>query len=338
MKPKGGHVFILGMMVVLLCQEAGAQFDPFTAGVFGAGAAAAGMLTPLVYCRFKECCRPDWVSFNPAGLKNDLDNRLFGQHIASRIVFKAVTGFMNSDNPSKPLVLSLHGTTGTGKNFIGKLIAENIYKKGMDSSYFHLFSATHHFPHPQQHLLTYKTELKKWIKEGTTNCERSMFIFDEVDKMHPELIDSISPYLDHYANLDGVSYRKSIFIFLSNAGGNFVTETTLDFWKAGQKREEIEYRHLEPSLSQSLFNDKNSGFYHSSLIDKNMADFFVPFLPLEYEHVFQCIMAEMRTKGLRPNEDVADKLAKDLTDYPKSEKIFSRSGCKTVATKLHFYL
>lgn len=41
-----------------------------------------------------------------------------------------------------------------------------------------------------------------------------MFIFDEMDKMHPGLIDGIKPYLDYYDKLDGVSYRKSIFIFL----------------------------------------------------------------------------------------------------------------------------
>lgn len=41
-----------------------------------------------------------------------------------------------------------------------------------------------------------------------------MFIFDEMDKMHPGLIDGIKPYLDFYDNLNGVSYRKAIFIFL----------------------------------------------------------------------------------------------------------------------------
>ena len=41
-----------------------------------------------------------------------------------------------------------------------------------------------------------------------------MFIFDEMDKMQPGLIDSIKPYLDNYEKLDGVSYRQAIFIFL----------------------------------------------------------------------------------------------------------------------------
>jgi len=41
-----------------------------------------------------------------------------------------------------------------------------------------------------------------------------MFIFDEMDKMHPGLIDTIKPFVDFHHKLDGVSYRKAIFIFL----------------------------------------------------------------------------------------------------------------------------
>ncbi len=43
---------------------------------------------------------------------------------------------------------------------------------------------------------------------------RSMFIFDEMDKMQPQLIDTIKPFLDYNARVDGVSFRNAIFIFL----------------------------------------------------------------------------------------------------------------------------
>lgn len=91
------------------------------------------------------------------GLKTDLENKLFGQHIASRVILKAVSGFMSNDNPKKPLVLSLHGWTGTGKNFVSQLIAENIYKEGMDSNFVHIFTSELHFPHSRQ-VDTYKVQ------------------------------------------------------------------------------------------------------------------------------------------------------------------------------------
>lgn len=59
-----------------------------------------------------------------------------------------------------------------------------------------------------------QTQLQQWIKGNVSSCARSMFIFDEMDKMHPGLIDSIKPYLDYYDKVDGVSYRNAIFIFL----------------------------------------------------------------------------------------------------------------------------
>lgn len=57
-------------------------------------------------------------------------------------------------------------------------------------------------------------QLQSWIRGNVSICPRSIFIFDEMDKMHAGLIDSIKPFLDYYELLDGVSYRKAIFIFL----------------------------------------------------------------------------------------------------------------------------
>lgn len=103
---------------------------------------------------FSSTC-VDFSVLNLPALKADLDSKLFGQHIASRIILKAVNGFVTNDNPKKPLVLSLHGWAGTGKNFVSQLIAKNIYREGMDSKFVHLFTSELHFPHSSQ-LETYK--------------------------------------------------------------------------------------------------------------------------------------------------------------------------------------
>ncbi|KAM3599902.1 uncharacterized protein V6R79_013595 [Siganus canaliculatus] len=336
MKPKKEHVFLLWMLV---CSGVAQAIEPISTSIaVGMAAALTGFLASyqnIVYY-FHECCRPEWISFNKTTLEINLQNKLFGQHIASRIILKAVNGFMNNNNPKKPLVLSLHGWTGTGKNFVSQLIADSIYKEGMDSSFVHIFTSELHFPHASQ-IETYKSQLQQWIKGNVSNCERSLFIFDEMDKMQPGLIDSIKPYLDYYDKLDGVSYRKSIFIFLSNAGGESIIQTALDFWKSGRDREEIQLKDLEMSLTLSVFNNRQSGLWHTSLIDKNLVDFFVPFLPLEYRHVVQCALADMEARGVQPDEDIADQVARDLVYFPKSERVFSVKGCKTIESKLDFY-
>ncbi|XP_060916711.1 torsin family 1 isoform X1 [Labrus mixtus] len=336
MRPKKRHVLLLWMLV---CSGMTEAIEPISTSIaVGMAAALTGFLASYqnIFYYFHECCRPEWISFNRTGLEADLERKLFGQHIASRIILKAVNGFMSNENPKKPLVLSLHGWTGTGKNFASQLIAENIYKEGMTSSFVHVFTAELHFPHAS-HFDTYKTQLQQWIKGNVTNCARSMFIFDEMDKMQPGLIDSIKPYLDYYDKLDGVSYRKAIFIFLSNSGGESIIQTVLDFWKEGKDREELELRDLETKLSLSVFNTKKSGLWHTSLIDKNLVDFFVPFLPLEYRHIVQCAMAEMKARGVRPDRSVAEQVASDLVYFPKAERVFAVKGCKTLESKLDYY-
>ncbi|XP_016325727.1 torsin-1A-like [Sinocyclocheilus anshuiensis] len=306
---------------------------PVVIGVF-AGVAA------LVNWSFnwnKEVCDKKWINFNEEGLKKDIQTKLFGQHVAAQVILKAVTGFIKSKNPKKPLVLSLHGSTGTGKNFVSQLIAENIYKNKMRSNFVHLFTATAHFPH-KAHIDTYKIQLPEWIRGNVSICPRSLFIFDEMDKMHPELIDSIKPYLDFYDNLNGVSYRQAIFIFLSNAGSTMINEVVMKFWRDGREREKIQLKDLETELSQSVFNYKTSGFWHTSLIDKKLVDFFVPLLPLDYKHVIQCGLTEMAREGRVPDKNVVKKMADDLIFFPKEERVFSDQGCKHIANKLYFYI
>ena len=47
-----------------------------------------------------------------------------------------------------------------------------------------------------------------------TKCGRSAFLFDEMDKMHPGLIDVIIPFLGPSWVVFGTNYRKAIFIFI----------------------------------------------------------------------------------------------------------------------------
>uniref|UniRef100_A0A3Q0R5J5 Torsin family 1 n=1 Tax=Amphilophus citrinellus TaxID=61819 RepID=A0A3Q0R5J5_AMPCI len=332
MKLRKQHILLLW---ILICSGVTEGIDPITGFIITHASTIATMYPMKTFYDLihapsdllTESCDPQWISFNQKGLKDDLKKKLFGQHIASEIIFKAVNGFMSNKNPKKPLVLSLHGPTGTGKSFVSQLIADNIYKKGMDSQFVHMISATHHFPHQDQ-IATYKSQLQDWIKGNVTNCERSMFIFDQMDKILPGVIDGIEPFLDFYPQLGGVSFQKSIFIFLSNAGADIITQTALDFWNKERDREEIKLKHLEASLLQSVLN----GFLPSVLID-----IFIPFLPMEYIHVAQCVRAELKARGLHTSRALESKVALKLINFLQPGSIFSKNGCKTVGSTLHFY-
>ncbi|XP_040461395.1 torsin-1B-like isoform X1 [Falco naumanni] len=315
-----------------------AALEPLSVGLaIGVASAITGYLShPRFYCRYVECCPSGEQRLNAAALKAQLDAKLFGQHLAKDVVLKAVTGFSNNPSPKKPLMLSLHGWAGTGKNFLSQILAEHIHPAGLRSKFVHLFLATLHFPHHDE-LKLYKEQLQNWIRGNVSACPHSVFIFDEMDKMHPGLIDAIKPFLDYYEQVDGVSYRKAIFIFLSNAGGDLINKAALDFWTNGKRREDIQLKDLEPMLSVGVFNNKNSGLWHSSLVDRNLIDYFVPFLPLEHKHVKMCVRAEMISRGYAVDEKVVQAVADEMTFFPKEQKIYSDKGCKTVQAKLDIH-
>eukprot|EP00067_Danio_rerio_P051433 XP_684868.5 torsin-1A-like isoform X1 [Danio rerio] len=278
--------------------------------------------------------RDDLLVFDPKRLEKDLNDFLFGQHIASNVILKSVSSFMTDSKPNKPLVLSLHGTTGTGKNHVTKILARNIYKKGEESKHVQIYVSEYNFP-DRGKVDLYTAQLRQWIYGNVSSFPRSMFIFDEMDKMQPQLIDVLKPFLD-YSLVNGVSFHNAIFIFLSNAGGKVIADLALDFWREGKNREDLwmNSRELEIKISTNVYNDKNCGFLHTSIIDEHLIDHFIPFLPLELKHVRQCVLAEMKHLNITKDDELADEVARDMPYFPEEERIFAVKGCKSVRQKL----
>ena len=81
----------------------------------------------------------------------------------------------------------------------------------------------------------------------------------------------------------------------------------------------------------------SGGFKHSAVIDKHLVSAFLPFLPLEKEHVLMCIRDEVRNIGELYSAKTAYKILKELPWYPKDTKKYSATGCKQVADKVKSY-
>ncbi|NXX63172.1 TOR1A protein, partial [Scopus umbretta] len=310
--------------------------DPLSTSILMGGAAVTWqLLSPHSWlkCSLLECCNMK-DTLNLPAIKMDLERKVFGQHLAIQTVLRALSANMYFKRPRKPLVMSFHGWTGTGKSFVSSIIAENLYQLNIPRRRFvHHFSTVLHFPH-LSHVHLYKEQLQNWIRGNVSACPRSLFIFSEMDQMPHGLIDSIMPFLDYREEIDGVYYGKAIFLFLNNAGGDKITEIAFDYWKRLKRREDIPMKQLQSLLSEEIFRNRNSGFFHSQLIQKNLIDYFVPFLPLERKHVEQCVREELRAQGYPEDESLITEIAQAMTDYPSEEKLYSSKGCKTVASKV----
>ncbi|VDK64483.1 unnamed protein product [Anisakis simplex] len=150
--------------------------------------------------------------------------------------------------------------------------------------------------------------------------------------MPPTVMNAIKPFIDHYEHLEGIDYRKSVFIFLSNSGGNEITEKTLKHYQSGELREKITLNEMEKVLIPSAFN-ADGGLKMSELISTHLIDHFIPFLPLERRHVLLCIRDYMKSHNFTPTDERIAKIADSLQYFPKSDPIYSSSGCKRVAQK-----
>ncbi|XP_071949082.1 torsin-1A-like [Antedon mediterranea] len=280
-----------------------------------------------------EVCTNEFIKPNFAKLKTDLQRRVYGQHLISDVVVKAIQAHVESAFVKKALVLSFHGRTGSGKNFVSQIISESLFTKGMDSKFVHLFLPEFDFPH-KRHIETYKDLLRHRIRNYLFFCPSQLFIFDEMQSLLPEIIDTIKPFID-YHNIDGIDTRRAIFIFLSSTSGQEIANVAIKAVKDGRKRESVTLNEYEDVIEKASYRKKDTGLWHSKLIDHHLISHFVPFLPLEREHVRKCIQQEMREQGWPQCTKTENEVLNYLTFGPEDFPIYAAKGCKNINEKLN---
>lgn len=340
---------------LLLLTSFATYCDALLLGGLGIGATVAAIGAGYKWgtCVFKECCTDKWTrppTRDKKGVHNLFKERLFGQHLVMKTVPAVIYNHIYDEHPRKALVMSFHGWTGCGKNYVAELISEYIYREGAQSSLVNLKIATEHYPN-SSNAHVYRTQLQNFVKEKTRQCERSLFIFDEMDDMPSGVMDVLKPFIDYHQSIDKVDYRKNIFIFLNNVAGNQISEVALNNFRSGEEREAITNVQMEEILS--LYTLKlEGGFKDSELILSGLVDYFIPFLPLERVHVRQCAQFELNRRieqrrhsgehslhlDREARRDIIEKVVAEIQFYPKGEEIFSKTGCKSVSKKVDMYL
>ncbi|CAO1384492.1 unnamed protein product [Diamesa hyperborea] len=302
-------------------------------GVLGALGYQYKDIKRLTYCKLVECCNEDHVPYKLNSLRENFQNNLFGQHIVEDKVFNAINSHYNSiNNSKKPLVMSFHGTPGIGKNFVADMIAEAVFEKGASSKFYHKIHGSMDFP-GKDSVGFHKEKLVNLIKSSVKDCPYSIFLFDEVDKMPKGVLDGITAILDHHSSVQGLDFRKTVFIFLTNNGGKQIIDVLKEqVEKKGLFREQTNLHHFEAAMSRGVYN-LEGGLQESKAIEHAVIDFYIPFLPLEVKHVEQCIRAEYKHHGWG---NVADDRVKEIMEYIAFDKTqwFSLNGCKTITKKV----
>eukprot|EP00057_Strongylocentrotus_purpuratus_P015149 XP_011669623.1 PREDICTED: torsin-1A [Strongylocentrotus purpuratus] len=298
---------------------------------------------------------------NLDALADAFEDYLFGQPLAYMTVLGAIDGHVTNPNPPKPLVLSLHGPAGTGKNHISRLVVENLYTNGMESGCVTVRMSTMDYPHHDDiyhyKVLGYSISLERpisevilarrqhieklvpFIKSKVSECHNHLFIFDEVENMPPGLLDSMRSFLDHHTKVDGVDYRKVIVIFRSKLAAQAINKYMFESYEKGIAREDIRSVDMERIISNEVSGKSDAGFKKARIIDSHLVSHFIPFFPLELSHVRQCIQAEFKDRGYPSNVISEDEVLAILQfDGPNGSRVFAVRGCKNVAEKVSIIL
>ncbi|XP_031844334.1 torsin-1A isoform X2 [Nomia melanderi] len=272
-------------------------------------------------------------------LEDLLTTNLYGQDIAHHVIISALRGHLSRFDPPKALVMSFHGPPGTGKTYVTQMIAKSFYMKGDKSRFYHFFNGRNDFP-LQQDVELYKAELRKTIIDSLTKCERSLFVFDEVDKMPEGLLNVLVPFLDYNAQfklwrLSGslLNTKKAVYIFLSNTGSSRIIQRLLNLWEEGRHRSKAKLHDFENLISVGAFNEKG-GLHHSDTIDTNLIDHYVPFLPLEETHIKQCLVKAFTVRNVSPSEDMIQAALSYTIFGPPPHNLYATAGCKRLEQKV----
>lgn len=286
-----------------------------------------------LYSPYFEVCDSRWIPCDLDKFQTLFDQQVFGQPLVKSLVVAAVSGHFKGDS-RKALVLSLHGWPGVGKNFVSSLLVKGIFREGSKSSFYKYYNARVDFT-VESKVPVYREKLRSEIVASLKKCERAVFVFDEVDMMPAKLIDVLYPFIDYQENVSGVDPRKATFIFLSNKGGRDIADITFALWKKNRDRSSYRAFEFAEVLKKTAYNEKG-GLQYCDNINSHLISYYVPFLPLQVEHVTQCIEAELKLRSFVGIEETIFKEVLNQVTFTKKDSpsggLFAVSGCKNIDT------
>ena len=135
-------------------------------------------------------------------LNQELQSRVLGQEAAVEAVAFKLWGHVSKPSPLRPLSLIFYGPTCVGKSELGKAIAPALNRCLGQERYRLVWTELNTFTQPHSvYRLTgappgYVGYDDPPVLEAVRRCPHTVFMFDELDKAHPEVLKSFMSILD----------------------------------------------------------------------------------------------------------------------------------------------
>lgn len=173
-----------------------------------------------------------------------LSQQVLGQPEAVEAAAFRIATHLCKSSPTRPLSLVLYGPTGVGKSELGKSIAPLLRRIQPQRKWACVWTELNTFtqPHTLYRLIGSPPGYVGYddhpILDAVRDNPCTVFIFDELDKAHPEILKVFMSILDegrcsaHRADEHGqreLDFRRCIFVFTTNADLTNPSHTAIGF-------------------------------------------------------------------------------------------------------------
>ena len=195
-------------------------------------------------------------------MEDELHKRIIGQDEAVRSVSRAIrrtrAGLKDPNRPSGSFIFA--GPSGVGKTELSKALAEFLFGEEdaliqIDMGEFHdKFTASRLFGAPPGYV---GYEEGGQLTEKVRRKPFSVVLFDEIEKAHKEVYNTLLQVLEEGRLTDGqgrvVDFKNTVLIFTSNLGtGDISKPVGMGFTGSSESDEEARYERMKSKVNDEL--------------------------------------------------------------------------------------
>ncbi len=284
-------------------------------------------------------------------LEDELHLRVVGQDEAIKAVSDAVRrSRAGLQDPKRPIGSFIFlGTTGVGKTELAKALAdylfddESLMTRIDMSEYQEKFSVTRLIGAPPGYV---GYDEGGQLTEAVRRKPYSVVLFDEIEKAHPDVFNTLLQVLDDGRLTDNkgrtVNFKNTIIIMTSNLGSQLI-QSHFDKIREMEKDSSISPKELETKKEQIMEDAKNEVM---EMLKKtirpeflNRIDETIMFAPLNQEQIKQIVKLQINgIKGMLQENGVTLELTDKAVDFIAEEGYDPEFGARPVKRAIQKYL
>lgn len=220
-------------------------------------------------------------------LEEILHNRVIGQDEAVSAVSKAIKrARVGLKDPKRPVGSFIFlGPTGVGKTELSRALAEVLF--GDENSMIRIDMSEYMEKHTVSRLIGSPPGYVGYDEGGqlTEKVRRkpySVVLFDEIEKAHPDVFNTLLQILEDGRLTDGkgrtVDFKNTVIIMTSNVGANTIRKQKVMGFTSSTNEKEEAYERMKDNLLEELRKSFRPEFL-------NRVDDVIVFHQLEEEHL-----------------------------------------------------